>query len=49
MLNHERIVRFLKSEPAALLTTWPVIIEVGFFLDTAGIKYQPDRYFLLSR
>lgn len=30
---HERVVRFLRSEPSVLLTTWPVITEVCFFLD----------------
>jgi predicted nucleic acid-binding protein len=33
---HEQAVRFLKSEPKTLLTTWPVITEVCFFLDAAG-------------
>ena len=29
---HERCVTFMKSAPALLLTSWPVITEVSFFL-----------------
>ncbi len=33
---HEQTVHFLKSESKTLLTTWPVITEVCFFLNAAG-------------
>lgn len=31
---HQRAVRFMKSETAVLLTNWPVLTEVCFFLNT---------------